>query len=107
MTDPPEPDEATLQRLHLQAALSGFAALLDYAPGYTVRCWANGSRGWLRNGVHHRLLGPAIEAPDGAHQYWVDGQRVSRESWARLAQQRVTNDSSSGEGDPSESICDS
>ena len=64
-----EPDEETLQRLRLEAALGGQPVSYAYAEGYAVRAHPNGARGWYRNDQRHRDDGPAVEWADGTLEW--------------------------------------
>lgn len=39
-------------------------------------------RRWMRNGKFHRTNGPATINPDGNKEYWIDGIRLDRFTWA-------------------------
>lgn len=40
-----------------------------------VRTFSNGGKRWIRNGLAHRLDGPAVEDADGYKAWYLDGKR--------------------------------
>lgn len=42
---------------------------------------ADGYKGWLINGQYHREDGPAVEYPNGNIQYWLKGNRLTKDQW--------------------------
>ena len=36
--------------------------------------YSNGTKRWLKNGLLHRIDGPAIDLLDGHKEWWVDGK---------------------------------
>ena len=40
-----------------------------------IICYSNGTKRWLKNGLLHRIDGPAIDLLDGYKEWYVDGKQ--------------------------------
>ena len=43
--------------------------------------FTDGTKWWLNNGKRHRLDGPAGEYADGTCDYWINGQKLTKDEW--------------------------
>lgn len=41
----------------------------------------DGTKEWWSSRRLHRLDGPAIERPDGNHEYWINGKQLTEEEF--------------------------
>lgn len=57
----------------------------DYWPAVY---YPNGEMHWFKNGVKHRPDGPATISSDGKHQYWVEGERLTKKAFNKLVKSR-------------------
>jgi hypothetical protein len=50
-----------------------------------ARIYANGTLYWYKNSLKHRTTGPAIIRPSNKHQYWINGNNITKEveSWLK------------------------
>ncbi len=43
--------------------------------------WVDGEKSWYQHNELHRLDGPAIEWTDGSVEYWIEGEKYSKEEF--------------------------
>jgi len=74
-----EPDEATLQRLQAEAALTGRIVWFPFGEARGVGVAATGTRWWWFALHLHREIGAAVEYADGSKEWWREGKRYNED----------------------------